>query len=541
MVTLRLAILDFYSSLKRLSADLLPKTLGYEDEADSFIFAAYLFFIILIGFLIFLWSSPAYATPYAWPAALLPSPQKDFLYKGPVNLRPSTSIPFSVLVTFFEEVSTSSSETFSPKQKIKVRILNSPYHSNFSQNEPKVGSTNGTSSLWIPRDEEEAMKSRPLVNGKIVFTPGSGLTISTDDKRFSLKLSAWAQLRLTVNHNQSPPIDTPNPTITLEFNRARLLFAGNVFSQDIHYMLHLMFAPKDLGFKNGVATRPPIFMWYTSYTRLKNANIQAGFFFVPHARQRMQPAPLWQFPDNSTASYEFTLNQDMGIQISSPDVGGLGRMRYYAGVFIGDGYDWYKANDTGFTYLARFEVLPMGMFQDYSEADFERLRRPKLSIGLAYGFSDRDHQTRQISGTTFADGGTMSSHNITADVVLKWAGVSFLGDFYIRKGWRHPGVLKDMNGVPISTQTARNGLGWTTQLGVLMPYTRFELVGRYAGIRPLKSVDTSLARLDEAGGGMNYYFFRHALKLQLDYIHTWGPELSFGASDQVRLQFQLVF
>ena len=52
---------------------------------------------------------------------------------------------------------------------------------------------------------------------------------------------------------------------------------------------------------------------------------------------------------------------------------------------------------------------------------------------------------------------------------------------------------------------------------------------------------TSLTRLDEAGGGLNYYFFRHALKLQLDYIHTWGPGRPTGRSEQLRLQLQAVF
>lgn len=255
----------------------------------------------------------------------------------------------------------------------------------------------------------------------------------------------------------------------------------------------------------------------------------------------MSPAGSWQMADNSTASYEFTLNQDMGVQVSSPDLGGLGRLRYYAGVFMGDGYGWYKPSDLGLTYAGRFEVLPLGMFQDYTEADFERSLEPKLSLGVAYAFSDRDHQTRAIGGTSFADGGTMSAHNLTADLVFKWAGLSLLGDFYLRDGWRHAGKSTQMDGTPIPVQAARNGIGWTAQLGLLMPRTRVEVVGRSSGQRPHKSLPTSLARLDEAGTGFNYYFFRHALKLQLDYLRTWGPALPTGRGDQVRLQLQAAF
>jgi hypothetical protein len=456
---------------------------------------------------------------------------------GPTEPEPQTTEPQIIEQPVdTQPAEPSASPTPSPPPPVSLPITSQPAPAPYSQPQPQPAP-----SPWIPRGEAEAMSDHPLAGGKVVFKPGAGVLLSTADERFSLRINAWAQLRLTVNHNQQPAAGAPNPTSVLELNRARLILTGNVFSKHIHYMAHLMFAPKDLGFKDGVPTRSPIFMWYTSYTRFKNANLQAGFFFVPHARQRMQPAPLWQFADNSTASYEFTLNQDMGIQLSSPDIGGLGLMRYYAGVFTGDGYDWYKPNDLGFTYVGRFEVLPLGMFQDYSEADFERSRKPKLSLGVAYAFSDRDHQTRSISGTPFADGGSMSAHNITADLVFKWAGVSVLGDFYVRDGWRHPGKLADMNGAPIPVQAARNGYGWTAQMGVLMPHTRLEVVGRSAGVRPLKSVATSLARLDEAGAGLNYYFFRHAMKLQLDYIRTWGPALPLGRGDQVRLQFQLAF
>ena len=245
--------------------------------------------------------------------------------------------------------------------------------------------------------------------------------------------------------------------------------------------------------------------------------------------------------DNSTASYEFTLDQDMGVQMSSPDVAGLGKLRYYAGVFLGEGYDWYKAGDFGLTYMGRVEVLPFGMFEDFSESDFERPLRPKLSVGAAYAFSDRDHRNRSIAGAAFADGGTMSAHNLTTDLMFKWAGLSVLADVYWRRGWRQPGGLQDADGVAIPMQDARNGLGWTAQMGVFVPLTRLEVVARDAGVRPVRGTATSLARLDEVGGGLNYYFYRHALKLQVDYTHTWGPAQPTGRGDQVRLQLQAMF
>lgn len=385
------------------------------------------------------------------------------------------------------------------------------------------------------------MAERSLAGGKATYRPGGGVTVRTADGRFSLNFNLWAQLLLTIKHDEVPAAGMNATTTTLELRRARAIVQGNVFTPHIKYYAHLMFAPKDLGFKDGTPRRAPIFQWYSTFDRLKHANVQAGFFFVPYARQRMQPLPRLQMLDNSTASYEFTLDQDIGVQVSSPDVAGLGKLRYYAGVFMGEGYDWYKAGDLGLTYVGRVDVLPFGMFEDYVESDLERPLKPKVSVGAAYAFSDRDHRTRSIAGMAFADGGTSSAHNLTGDVTIKWAGLSILADVYWRRGWRQTGGLTDVDGLPIAVQAARNGFGWTAQMGMYVPRTRFETVARSSGVRPVRAPSTSLARLDEVGAGFNYYFYRHALKLQLDYIHTWGPALPTGRGDQVRLQLQAIF
>ncbi len=383
------------------------------------------------------------------------------------------------------------------------------------------------------------MAERPF--GRATYRPGGGLTVRSQDGRFALGMSMWAQLLLTGRHDQDVAPGTSPASLTLELRRARLVLQGHAFSPHLKFYAHLMFSPKDLVFKDGVAHRAPIFQWYTSVTRLANAHVQAGFFFVPYARQRMQPLPRLQFIDNSTASYEFTLDQDMGVQVSSPDIAGLGLMRYYAGVFMGEGYDWYRRSDFGLTYMGRFEVLPLGMFEDFQESDFERPLRPKLSLGAAYAYSDRDHRTRVSSGTGFADGGTMRAHNLTADLMFKWAGLSVLADLYWRRASRQAGDLRDTEGLPIAVQAARNGHGWTAQMGLFVPRTRAEVVARSAGVRPPRDAATSLARLDELGGGLSYYFYRHALKLQLDYIHSWGPALPTGVGEQLRVQLQMVF
>jgi len=383
-----------------------------------------------------------------------------------------------------------------------------------------------------PRGEAERLADRPVGQG--TYRPGRGLEVASADGRFSLNFSVWAQLLYTLRHDRDETVHT------LELRRARAVLSGRLLSPHVGYYAHLMFAPKDLGFRDGAPRRSPIFQWYTTFTRLRHANVQAGFFFVPYGRQRMQPLPKLQMVDNSAASYEFTLDQDIGVQVSAPDVAGLGKLRYFAGVFMGEGYDWYRPSDLGLTYIARVDVLPLGMFDDYSEADHER-SRPRLALGAAYAFSDRDRRTRAIAGDVFADGGSMCSHNLTADLVFKVSGLSALLDVYWRRGWRLPGDAVDAEGAPVAVAAARNGVGWTLQLGVFIPRTRFETTARWSGARTARREPSSLADLDEYGGGLGYYLVRHALKLQADFMHTRGPTLPAGAAEQLRVQLQTSF
>ncbi len=392
----------------------------------------------------------------------------------------------------------------------------------------------------VPVGEEEALASRAL-SPRVVYQPGDGLTLRSAGPRFAVNMSAWAQILLTAHRDAEPRTVRDKTEIGLEIRRARLVFQGHAFSPHVHYYAHLMFSPRDLGLQGGGAAQTPIFQWYTNFTRFANANIKVGYFMLPQSHQRLRLPNMLQFIDNSAANIEFTVERDIGIAVSSPDIASLGLFRYYAGVFMGDGPQWYQASDAGFLYLGRVEVLPLGMFADTTESDFQRDPRPRLTIGAAYTFNDRDRRTRPLQGRGFADGGSANIHTATGDIMLKWLGLTVLGDIYWRDGRRNPGDRVDPEGQPIAIEEVRNGFGWTGQLGLLVPHTRFEAVARTGGIRPAKLRATTLARLDEVGTGLTYYFFRQALNLRLDYTHLWGPGLPAGRSDTWRMQLQFVF
>jgi hypothetical protein len=415
-----------------------------------------------------------------------------------------------------------------------------------------------TVSKLVPKREPARMAERPLGRGaKVVFKPGAGISFGTADEKFTLGINLWGQLLYTYLHRDPKPNGEDADTQSFQVRRARVIFQGNAFSRHFKYHIHFQVAPRDLGLTHtgGTTTvaQSPLFMWWVQYDRLRDLTPQAGMFFVPFSRQRFtQPARL-QFVDNSIAAFEFGFDRDIGLVLKSKDVAGLGgRLRYQAGLFMGEGYEFQVQRDFGMQYVGRVEVLPFGDFEDVNESDFVRATKPKLVLGGAYSFVDNDARNRPL-GPAPVDGGTTDTHNVVVDVVLKAAGFSFLGDFFWRKGRRTPGnaTLDDGMGgtAPAPVEPARDGIGWTAQAAFLIPRVPFEIGGRYAGIRrpgtaptittPTGTTVPVLDDIDEVGPGVSYYFAQHALKLQLDYFHQFGPGES--RSDRIRLQLTFIF
>lgn len=383
------------------------------------------------------------------------------------------------------------------------------------------------------------------------YVPGKGFELSTKDGRFTLQLRARVQVRYDV---EVPHLEGENVEQVMQIRRARLQLQGNLFGKHNRYYVQFGFSPRDqtggLLAPEGSIRRNPLRDARLEFDYLRDFTIWAGQMKIPFSRQRVLSSGNQNMVDRSVANEEFQLDRDIGIQALSKDIGGIGWFAYNLGLFMGEGRNAFELSNPGMLYVARFEVTPFGKFEDYSEGDLERMKKPGLSIGGAYAFHDRAPGDRSTQGSIPADGGTTNIHNVTADVMFKWHGVSLHSAFHWRKGVdRKNGGLLDDEGNAIPTALPRNGLGFLAQLGWLIPKIPFEIVGRYSFSRRRGSPDVSaMPWRDELGGGVNYYFAGHNFKLQLDYFRLWGEDTGStvrsamkDGTDRLRLQVQLAF
>jgi hypothetical protein len=386
------------------------------------------------------------------------------------------------------------------------------------------------------------------VSPGIVFTPGEGIDIQSTDHDFSVGIGFRFQLLYTLLDEDPTTLKTVTEQ-SIQIRRARLQFAGHAFGVHNKYRLELAVSPTDVAQTTAGVTTSPLLEAYTEFDYLRDLTLRAGQFKVPYDRMRVTSDMARQLVDYSGTTNEFSQDRDLGIDLKSNDLFGLGLLRYHLAVLSGKGRNSFTPQDMGLMYLARLDVLPLGLFDDYSESDFQRTK-PRLSIGGAFARIVDARRDRGTTGTAPLEAGGSTNFNMAVgDLMFKMYGFSLEGAFYYRHGDRNAGSLTDASGKAINDakgnpitgpSPSRDGTGVVAQAGYLIPRLPLEIAGRYANLRgstdPLHS---ALKDNNELGGGLNYFFAQHQLKVQTDYFRVWQTDLS-GGYNQLRVQLQLV-
>lgn len=384
-----------------------------------------------------------------------------------------------------------------------------------------------------PKGEDELMGDHLVDRGDIKFRPGKGVEINSADDKFQLRIRVRVQMLYTYVHDENlGPNEGDEPEANLNdfrLRRARFIFQGTFFGKHNQYKLEIDPLRRD----------NVVLDYYLDFTKNRDIQVRVGQYKISSNRQRVISSGNLQMVDRSQVNSEFSLDRDMGIDIRSRDFLGLNKMRYVLGVTTGNGLNNPQFTDFAMVYLVRVEYLPMGIFRDYSEVDFERTK-PRLSIGATYSFFDNANQSRGMVGVPFADGGTADYHFVYVDALFKARGFFAFTEFAFRTGQRKIGDItpSDPDYDPELPTDPRNGLGWMLQAGYLVPNTRFEFAARGALIQASsKRAPTSLNDSYGTTFSLSYYFARHPFKIQADVSQLWEDAFKDG-STVLRLQLQ---
>jgi phosphate-selective porin OprO and OprP len=357
---------------------------------------------------------------------------------------------------------------------------------------------------------------------------GRGLTIRSADDSASLNIRARIQVRSTIVDNPDEVTDSSEISI----RRARLVFQGNASGPSVTYYLQLSFSNLD----NEADVRLPLRDAYITWSPSRDIIVRVGQMKVPFSRQRLTSSSALQMVDRSIVVSELNLDRDVGVQVFSRDLLGVGKLGYSLGLFGGEGRN-RLGRAIGFLYTARIEAWPLGPFDELFESDLGRGDRLRLAVAANVGYNQNTNRPRSTIGSPYPSGDFDYLH-AGGDFMLKWRGWSVTSEVMYRRADR-PTLTVLSAGAPL-TIVARPGWGAFVQSG-LMVSPRVEVSGRYSRLSPLSNnADRTFVGTNEFSAGLGYYPRGHDLKVQGDMSQN-SDRAAHRNTRQARLQLQLFF
>ena len=340
----------------------------------------------------------------------------------------------------------------------------------------------------------------------------NGLRLYDNDSTFSLNLRFRMQARMGYTY------DDQFNFVSSEYfiRRLRMRMDGFMWSKKLTYNIQLSFSRGDMdwdntGFPNVIRDA------YVTYKPSKTLSLIFGQTKLPGNRERVVSSSELQFPDRSTANARFNIDRDFGAQfVYEPHIGKHAILALKGALSSGKGRN-IGVNKAGFGYTGRVEVLPMGEFAmkgDYSEGDWVREAKPKLSVGASYHYNTDALRTGGILGTLLQEPRDMRQTFV--DAMYKHNGWAFLGEYMNRNTIGSPVTLSKDG----KTKTvAYDGFGVNTQLSYQFK-NHWEVGGRYTIVEPTGDTRTVEPKQTDYSVGVTRYLNYHRLKLQWEVVKT---------------------
>jgi phosphate-selective porin OprO/OprP len=260
----------------------------------------------------------------------------------------------------------------------------------------------------------------------------------------------------------------------------------------------------------------------------KQFMVKLGQYKVPFGLQELVSSGSQQLVDRALVSNVYSRGRDTGVSVWG--VLGGNKFEYRAGIFNGNGLTRPVNDNDKFQYNARISfqpngAVPLGTYSGahQSESDFETkaLGKPIFVVSAAVEQNDLSFVATDLKAN-------IKSTLYTVDVMFKRQGFSATGAYF----W---GERK-----PQESNPKFDTSGWYAQAGYFLKPEKWEIAARYAENDPSDVVGPD--KITEIRGGINFFYARHALKVQADFGQI-KTETSSGdrKNNELRIQTQFIF
>lgn len=379
-------------------------------------------------------------------------------------------------------------------------------------------------------------------------TFGEGLNFTAPDSSFSLKFGVRFQNLYQADWNL--PNDNFNPEDyagNFRIRRARLKFNGHAFSPDFTYKVELALTNNDLS-SSGTGSQfsnvgSLVLDAYADWNFYENLSIRFGQFKLPGNVERVISSGDLQLVDRSLLNSRFNIDRDLGFMLhNTTDFGANIYSKQYLVVSQGEGRNITVGDLGGYSYTARLEFLPLGLFykdkDDYVGSALYYYSEPKFMIGGVYERNNKAARTQGQLGNFIQDAtGKYFGKNLNTyfvDAVFKYKMFSFMGEYVNKYTSDNNPVVYDAQNNKIATYMT--GEAVNLQAGILLNKKvsaatgKTELVGRYTSVDYQNGNDEVQYTI-----GLNRFLVDHKLKVQSDLTYRQIE----NRDDELMFRFQL--
>jgi len=366
--------------------------------------------------------------------------------------------------------------------------------------------------------------SASMGGGSKVYWNG-GTRLEFPDNGFTTQINTQIQTRYTFTDADEDAGD--RNTSSFDVVRARLAISGTALNNEFSYMLQTDM----VGSENDGSRSPELKDAWIQWNACDWASARMGQFKTAISRQFNTSSTKLQFADRSTASNTF----DLGRQQGAAGKWNLlnDKLVMTAGIFNGQSTgegDNRSGKDNLMTGVVSARYQAMGEMDAFEEGDVNYTEKAALNFGAAFA-GGQSHQEVAIGGAE----DKVDNYHLSVDANFKLKGISVNGEFF----WQE--LNPDGDGEKVDPN------GFYVQAGYFLTPKKWELAARFSmvdckdGEAAVVNPDCAGSdQLDESTAGINYYWWKHNLKAQFNFVTQNAQGVSGGEDSRTdRWLFQL--
>ncbi len=377
-----------------------------------------------------------------------------------------------------------------------------------------------------------------------------GFHFESEDGLFSTNLQFRAQMRFS-NPGDGDPLEpadfTTDPeTSNFELRRVRMKVGGHGYKPWIKYYFEIDLQPSRTFSSSSANASARIIDWRIDVQPWEEFGFRVGQWKINYNRERVDSSGRQQFVERSIVNSIFTIDRQVGAMIKGRlNKGTNFDMRYYAGLFNGEGRASDNANDQMMK-MARIQWNVLGRDLKWRQSDVKRHKKPALQIAGGWA-ANKGPCTRwsssgcgSLKGFSVASNGTkFDIEQYVAEVAYKYQGLSLQSEYH----WKEIEDTEAKQTHDLKGSYAQVGY-FFNELNQAIP-EELELAFRYAFVdEPDSNTTTLTSNREEYTVAANYFFAGHNNKVTVDYSYLTLDDASDGRSyndNRVRVQWDISF